>query len=597
MRAVPYSRVSDTSQVEGHSLDAQERLFRELCRNRGWEPGPVYREEGKSAHVDSIKKRPVFRQLLEDAAAGKFDVVVVHTLDRWSRNLRVMLESMTTLAKHGVGLVSITENIDYSTPHGKMATQMLGSVAEFFSEALATHVKKGIGERAGKGLHLGSLPFGFESCYEKGQLRCEEEHPGGVHPVPKEAEAVRELFRRYPSGTVTLSKLATWLNSPPQNFRTRNKHKLPDADGNLAAEARLFTIASVRGILHNPFHMGKVRHREQLLPGAHEPIVSEELFNAVQSGVKGNSGRSETLHPRPEREYLLKGLIRCAHCLMPMWAQTYANGHRYYREQHGSRGAGYCVGKSGSIPCHIPDDQMGRIVEAILLPEAWMDRVLSQIHLADEVTRVQEERKKVQQRLKRLGRAYVDGLYYDEDYRREKRLLEDRLTSLVIPGVDAAKEAGRLLEDLPRLWEEANLAERRKLLLTMLDAVYVDTVEEKAVVAIRPKSAFVQLLEVATTREGSGVVLINEKEPPPDDHDGPEAPSPCLWWRRGRVELPVQKAPCQMYYRLIRQIFLALLSFYRQHLRSASRFVLDYSYRRLNSRTPDLCRLRPRLQG
>jgi DNA invertase Pin-like site-specific DNA recombinase len=59
-----------------------------------------------------------------------------------------MLESLGTLGKHGVGLVSITENIDYSTPHGKMATQMLGSVAEFFSEALSIHVKKGIGERA-----------------------------------------------------------------------------------------------------------------------------------------------------------------------------------------------------------------------------------------------------------------------------------------------------------------------------------------------------------------------------------------------------------------------------------------------------------------
>jgi len=64
MRAVGYIRVSDTSQIDGHSLDAQERLFRELCKSRVWEPVGVYREEGKSAHVDSISKRPVFRQLL-----------------------------------------------------------------------------------------------------------------------------------------------------------------------------------------------------------------------------------------------------------------------------------------------------------------------------------------------------------------------------------------------------------------------------------------------------------------------------------------------------------------------------------------------------
>ena len=103
--------------------------------------------------------------------------------------------------------------------------------------------------------------------------------------------------------------------------------------------------------------------------------------------------------------------------------------------------------------------------------------------------------------------------------------------------MDAAREAGKLLEDLPTLWGEANLTERRKLLPSMLDAVYVDTVEEKAVVAIRPKPALRPLFEIATTREGSGVVLINETPPEPE---GSEAYNPCFWWRRGRVELQLK---------------------------------------------------------
>ena len=71
-------------------------------------------------------------------------------------------------------------------------------------------------------------------------------------------------------------------------------------------------------------------------------------------------------------------------------------------------------------------------------------------------------------------------------------------------------ESGKLLENLPDLWEEADLAERRKLLMAMLDAVYVDTVEDKSVVAIRPKPAFLPIFEVTTTRAGSGIVLIDE---------------------------------------------------------------------------------------
>jgi hypothetical protein len=133
-----------------------------------------------------------------------------------------------------------------------------------------------------------------------------------------------------------------------------------------------------------------------------------------------------------------------------------------------------------------------------------------------------------------LGKAYVDGLYDDEGYRREKRSLEDKLANLVVPGVDAAMEAGNLLENLPVLWQEADLTERRKLLMAMLDAVYVDTVEEKSVVAIRPKPAFRPIFEVATTREGSGIALINQT---PQTQDEPEASESYSWWRRGRVEL------------------------------------------------------------
>jgi hypothetical protein len=74
----------------------------------------------------------------------------------------------------------------------------------------------------------------------------------------------------------------------------------------------------------------------------------------------------------------------------------------------------------------------------------------------------------------------------------------------------------------------------------MFDAIYVDTVEEKRIVAIRPGPAFRPLLEVVTTREDSSIVLVNEKDlenanqPPPR---GQEADEPCSWWRRGRVEL------------------------------------------------------------
>lgn len=312
MRAVAYIRVSSASQVEGHSLNAQERLFQNLCKNRDWESIGVYREEGRSAHVEAISRRPVFRQLLEDASKKDFDVVVVHTLDRWSRNMKVTMESLSILAKHNVSLVSITEKIDYTTPQGKLFTQMIGSFAEYFSGALANHVSKGLEQRAHEGKHTGGIPFGYESCWtgEKGnrQQKCDPEHPGGIHVHPKEGRAVIELFQRYATGNTTLSQLAAWLNE--KGFRTRNMHRLLDAAGNMTSGPRLFTTASVRGILHNPFYTGKITHRGKCLPGIHDSLVSVDTYETVQTTLKKNSGRSETPQIRPERHYLLKGIVR-----------------------------------------------------------------------------------------------------------------------------------------------------------------------------------------------------------------------------------------------------------------------------------------------
>jgi len=110
-----------------------------------------------------------------------------------------------------------------------------------------------------------------------------------------------------------------------------------------------------------------------------------------------------------------------------------------------------------------------------------------------------------------------------------------------VPEANAAEEAGKLVQDLPRLWANATMPERRKLLLAMLDGVYVDAKEEKRIVAIKPKPPFRPIFQVATAKEGSGVVLL--KELPEEDkqpQDSESEANSCLWWRRGRVELPVQ---------------------------------------------------------
>jgi hypothetical protein len=194
-----------------------------------------------------------------------------------------------------------------------------------------------------------------------------------------------------------------------------------------------------------------------------------------------------------------------------------------------------CPSAGRAIKCNVPDEQMGRIISAIELGPTWQQQVLAIISVRDEMERVKEQRQKVQERLRRLGKAYVDGVYDEGEYQRQRRQLELELESLVVPEADAAEEAGYLIQQLPDLWEGATPTERRQLLLCMLDGVYVDSKEERSIVALKPKSAFQALFQIATTKEGSGVVLYNEKAP--TFNESSDELTFCSWWRRGRVQL------------------------------------------------------------
>ncbi len=264
------------------------------------------------------------------------------------------------------------------------------------------------------------------------------EHPGGVHLVSHEAQAVRELYRRYAAGGVSCGTLTSWLNK--QGFRTRNTKTLPGGDGTLSQGPRLFTAHAVADLLKNRFYAGFVGYKGEFFQGQHQALVTQEVLELAQDALRKNNGRSRTLASQPARQYLLKGIVRCAYCLMPMWAQTYCSGWRCYREQRNSRSHGPCPAVSGSISCEVADEQVSRLVTAIKLGPRWMEEVMSIVALKDQVEDVKRQRKLVREKLQRLGKAYVVGLYAEDQYRREKRRLELDLESLLVPEVNAAEE-------------------------------------------------------------------------------------------------------------------------------------------------------------
>jgi DNA invertase Pin-like site-specific DNA recombinase len=524
LKVVAYVRVSSEGQRDNFSISAQRREIERYCEAKGWVLEFCYVDDGISAWTEKLDKRPQFCRLLADMKNDKFDLIVVHTLDRWSRNLAVTLQTFQEMNDAKVAFASVSENIDYSTPEGRLFIAMLGAFAQYFSDSLAKHTRKGMSERAIKGYHLGGIPFGYVSC------QCCE---AGLHPEEGESDAVIQLFEKYATGTFVLADLAQWMNE--EGYRTRNTKKLTDSQGNEVAGPRKFTIYSVRGLLHNPFFAGRVKHGKELHPGLHAPLVSQSLFDLVQQQLTKAKGQRHT-SGGSYRKYLLKGLIRCVWCGLPVWGETLWHGQSYYRERKMTRSEGGCKNEGKTVRTELLDAQMAQVIQRIQLDPIWERRAAGLITTLDRQTQVQGDRDKIEQKLKRLGKVYVDGFLDDADYEFQRRVLKSQLDGLIVPEQGSILQAGRLLEDLPLMWDKAQLEERHTILRGFLECVYVDLAEPPTLVGIKPKPQFLEFLGRVGPEEMATDKIGNEGS------DAENASEPILtgWWRRGRE--PVSKS-------------------------------------------------------
>jgi site-specific DNA recombinase len=134
------------------------------------------------------------------------------------------------------------------------------------------------------------------------------------------------------------------------------------------------------------------------------------------------------------------------------------------------------------------------------------------MNLKNETERIIKQRIEVTARTERQGKAYVDGTISPEQYTLQLRHMKELLDSLVIPGINAVEEAGKLVKQFPELWSVATIEEKNRILLTMLDAVYFDTKESKSIVAIKPKPPFKPVFEVVTLEKGAGIILLNKSQ-------------------------------------------------------------------------------------
>ena len=152
-RAAIYARVSTTN--SGQDPLVQTREMKEYCPRRGWTIVDEYVDVGISGTKET---RPELDRLIADAHRRRFDVVVVWRFDRFARSVSHLLRALETFQFLGIEFVSLSEQLDTSTPTAKMVFTVLGAVAELERSLIVERVRARMRNARAKGKKIGRPP-------------------------------------------------------------------------------------------------------------------------------------------------------------------------------------------------------------------------------------------------------------------------------------------------------------------------------------------------------------------------------------------------------------------------------------------------------
>jgi len=290
VRAVIYMRVSGPRQAnpEKVSLSEQERLCRQHSEGKGYSVVGIYSDVGTGA----TKKRPGFQQMLKDAQAGKFDVIVAWKADRLARGIYPSAVLMEALENTTIVIETVAE------PFDRVTFELRAVVGRIELENIVQRTQLGREARIRGGNHHPYPYFGYD--YYRATKRW------AINEF--EAEWVRQSFDWYMKG-VSTSEIATRLNNAgvPQKQRGR-------LGWTAQAVSRLVNRECYTGIAYynkRKANSSKMKAKDQWIPMSVPPIITRETWEAAQARRQSNKRFS----PRNTQTiYLTQNVLICKEC-------------------------------------------------------------------------------------------------------------------------------------------------------------------------------------------------------------------------------------------------------------------------------------------
>ncbi len=446
-RAALYLRVSTTRQAEHDvSIPDQRKQGETYCASRGYQLVETFVEAGASATND---RRPEFQRMIEAGTSkpAPFDVVVVHSFSRFFRDHFELEFYVRKLAKNGVKLVSITQEMGDDPMH-VMMRQIMALFDEYQSKENAKHVLRAMNENARQGFWNGARPpigYRIVAAEQRGSKTKKK-----LEIDPLHAETVRLIYRLFLEGDGTsgpkgVKAIATYLNE--RRMFTRDGGK--------------WGLAQIHAILTRTTYIGEHRfntrsHKDrekkpesEVAVMAVPPLIERETFDAVQARLKS---RNPMVVPArvSSGPTLLTGICFCAKCGGAMTLRTgKGNGGQYTYYTCSTKAR---QGKTGCEGRSIRMDKLNHLVadhpEERLLQPKRLETILSSLldrrqeraerrreHLAELNRRITE----TDQRLNRLYDAIESGVAALDDVG-----LKDRIANLKAIRDQATADAERI---------------------------------------------------------------------------------------------------------------------------------------------------------
>lgn len=204
-RAGIYLRVStDEQAISGFGLDVQRERCRAMATVKDWTIVETFADEGISGTKEAIN-RPGLAALLQAAADGIIDAVIVLALDRLGRKTRIVLDLIEQLTSAGIVLVSCKESLDTTTPQGQFVLTMFAALAQLERDTIVERTTAGRNERGKRdGEKGGRVPFG----YRRTEI--------GIAVDEQAAQLVRRIFQQQQLGKSRRAIAAELTGPSPQ---------------------------------------------------------------------------------------------------------------------------------------------------------------------------------------------------------------------------------------------------------------------------------------------------------------------------------------------------------------------------------------------